>query len=512
MMVVTSAQMKEIEAASLEYDLTYSRLMENAGSAAAAFIRRTFELEGLNCMVFCGKGNNGGDGFVVARKLYENGANVVVTLVEGTPAGEAPQQMLDMVNELQIPVLSLEEHYDRIASYLEHADILVDAIYGTGFHGRLLSLPAQAARLINGAIAAVIALDLPSGTEADTGHFDPDAVEADFTVALQLHKPVHIFPSSLALCGRVELVDIGIPPEVYSGVQSRFVPVDDRLVWSAIPQRDPESHKGTYGTLLSIAGSLHYRGAAVLSTEAALRTGAGLCCLASIEPVCAAGALRNPEAILLPLPDDGRGCIDADAARPLLAPWLSRSSAVLFGCGLGQPESALALLEHLLATCRVPMVIDADGLNALVENPQLLNTAAAPLVLTPHPGEMARLCSLSVAEVQKDRYAVALSFARTYNVTLVLKGHETVVASPDGILYLNATGNPGLARGGSGDLLAGMIASLLAQGVEPAMAAVCGVWLHGSAADRCAARRSQYNMLPSDILEDLGQLFLVNQR
>lgn len=511
MRVVTAEQMRQVEKNALAYDLTYARLMENAGSAAAAFIRRILSSEGRNCIIFCGKGNNGGDGYVTARKLHEQGAHVIVVLSEEKPQGLEASAMLSMLDVLKVPVLSMAQHAEQIKEYTQHADIVVDAIYGIGFHGSLSPLVKQSCDYINNSIAAVVALDLPSGVEADTGRVAAGAVMADFTVAFDSLKPLHIYPSSLTYCGHVEALSIGIPAEAYKGIPSLFQSIDEALVWRTIPLRDPESHKGTYGKVLSLCGSPPYRGAAVLSTLAALRTGAGICCIAAIDSVCTAVVHQVPEATLLPLPET-EGLVDVTQAKPLLAPHLSDSQSILFGCGSGDNKATKALLEYLLTVSTAPMVLDADAINLLANNLDLLHTASAPIVLTPHPGEMARLCHCSVAEVQKNRHLVALEFARKYKVYVVLKGHETLVATPQGQVFRNHTGNPGLAKGGSGDILAGMIASLIAQGISPVYAALCGVWLHGKAADRCAKRLSQYSMLPSDILTDLGQLFLENKR
>lgn len=511
MRVVTAKQMKQVETIALEYDLTYARLMENAGSAAAAFIRRILSSEDRNCLIFCGKGNNGGDGFVTARKLHEQGANVIVALVEEPPAGLEANAMFSMLDILGIPVLTMTEHSSHIKNYSEHADIIVDAIYGIGFRGTLPEPAAQCGQFINSSIAAVVALDLPSGIEADTGHVAPHAVKADFTVAFDALKPLHIFPHSAEYCGHIEALSIGIPPEAYDSVPSFFQPFEESMVWEALPPRKQDSHKGSHGKLLALCGSDPYRGAAVLSTLSALRSGVGLCRIAATEKVCDAVIQRVPEAVLLPLPEKD-GMIDLGMARPLLAPHLSNSQGILIGCGSGDTPATKALLEYILAVSTAPVIIDADGLNVLARNLDLLKKKLAPVILTPHPGEMAKLCHVSTPQVQENRYYMALNFAQEYGVHVVLKGHETLIATPDGRVVRNQTGNPGLAKAGTGDVLAGIIASLAAQGVSPDKAAIAGVWLHGLAGDRCAARRSQYAMLAHDLLDDLEQIFLENGR
>ena len=279
------------------------------------------------------------------------------------------------------------------------------------------------------------------------------------------------------------------------------------LVFGQLAPRRPESHKGSYGRLLCVCGSARCRGAAALAVEGALRTGAGLVTLAAAEPVIAGVAARCPECIFLPCRQSAEGGVSAQSGRVILEQ-ARGASALLFGPGLGNTPDTAALLELLGPGGGCPLVLDADGLNAAAALPELPRPLAQlPLILTPHPGEMARLCGLTIAEVEAGRESIAASYARAQNCVVVLKGHRTIVAGPEGEVYQNTTGNPGLARGGSGDVLAGMTAALLAQGLAPLMAAVCAVWLHGAAADRCAARRGQLGMLPHDLFEDLGALF-----
>lgn len=508
MRVVTAAQMKQIEEKSLAYDLTYQRLMENAGCAAAAFIRRTFSLAELNCMIFCARGNNGGDGYVVARKLAEEGANIVIVQLDGPPVTDCAAVMYNTARLMELPILSFEADREKVLRFLEQTDIIVDAICGTGFKGALREAHRDACRAINNAIAAVISLDIPTGAECDNGAADPDAVRADFTIAFDSLKPVHVLPAAEPFCGKVEVVDIGIPAAAHEGIAAHFGETGTERVFQLLKPRAKDSHKGMFGKVLCIAGSSHYRGAAVLACTAALRAGAGLVCLASVEEACAATVTHLPEATLLPLPKSAAGGIDADAAAPLLESQLAGAQSVLFGCGLGNTMHTLRLLEYVLAKARCPVVIDADGINALAQNIHVLQSAEAPVLITPHPGEMARLCGCGAQEISADRQGVATRFATEHGVTLVLKGSGTVIAAPDGGLLLCPTGNPGLAKGGSGDILAGMLAAFLAQGLAPADASHCAVHLHGLAADYTAARRSQYGMLPSELLDDLAMIFL----
>ncbi|WRS27623.1 NAD(P)H-hydrate dehydratase [Oscillospiraceae bacterium MB08-C2-2] len=512
MRVVTSKQMREIEENAGQYDITFYRLMENAGSAAAAFIRRTIPVEGINCMIFCSKGNNGGDGLVVARRLFENGANVLIVMVDGQPKSGEAASMYSMVELMSLPILSFTEKYDDIVRYLDNTDVIVDAIFGTGFSGELDTMHRRACDLINEAIAAVFSLDLPTGVSCDAGRVDPGSVQADFTIVFDSLKPAHIQPACQPFFGQIQVVDIGIPEEARYGLSTMVMHADLEGVMASLPPRELESHKGSHGRLLNITGSLAYQGAPVLSTMAAQRCGVGYTVVAGVPAVCAGVTQRALEAIMLPLPVSASGGISAAGSIEKLLPALGKATAVLFGCGMGNTEDTAQLLELVLKNASCPVIVDADGINALAGNINILEGITCPVILTPHPGEMSRLTGLPVEDIQADRNKAALDFAAAHKVTVVLKGHETVTANADGLATVNTTGNPGLAKAGSGDVLAGMIGALAAQGVPPYRAAVCGVFLHGLAADRAAERLSQYAMLPSDILTDLCGIFLENGR
>lgn len=282
-------------------------------------------------------------------------------------------------------------------------------------------------------------------------------------------------------------------------------------VFELLPRRKADSHKGSYGKVMCLAGSARFRGAAALAAEGALRAGAGLVTLASVEPVIAAVAARCPECVFLPCRQSAGGGVSAQSGKAVLE-MVRGMEVLLFGPGLGDTPDTAALLEQLGPSAGCALVLDADGLNAAAKMDALPRSPGLPLILTPHPGEMARLCGLTTAEVNAGREGIAAGYARAEDCVVVLKGHRTIVAGPDGEVFVNPTGNPGLSRGGSGDILAGMIAGLAAQGLSPLDAAVCGVWLHGAAADQCAKRLGQYGMLPHDIFTDLGALFAAGER
>jgi len=286
----------------------------------------------------------------------------------------------------------------------------------------------------------------------------------------------------------------------------------EHYIFSKLPVRPADSHKGTYGRLLNISGSLSYRGAASLSCLGALRAGVGLCMLASTKDVCNAVAAQTPEVMFCVLPDDENGNIHIDGSEAKIKQEISSAKTILIGCGIGDGSHADALLKYTIESSSCPVIIDADGLNALSRNLELLNSVKIPIILTPHPGEMSKLFGIKTSEVNKDRDGAALQFVKKYNVTLVLKGNKTLIASSDGQLIQNPTGNPGLAKGGSGDILAGIIAGLAAQGLTPFAASCCGVFLHGLSADKTAKRHGQYAMLPSEIAVDLAEILAENGR
>ncbi len=496
-MVVTSQQMKEIERAATNYGATYLQMMENAGSQAAACIIEILkDVEDLNCAVFCGKGNNGGDGLVVARKMAEAGARVAVILTDGEPKTPEAQIMYHLADDMGLTFLDIEQDGQIVMECMEQVDIIVDAMYGSGFHGRLDSRHTQAALIVNSAIAAVFALDIPSGINCDTGEASEDAVAADFTIVFDSLKPAHLLPKQLPNLGRVLLRDIGIAPQAREAVEQQFFTPNEEYVFPLIPQKAVDSHKTTTGKLVNFAGSMGMAGAAVLSARGALRSGAGYVVTVApkeIYPILASQLIQSTFKFLNE---------DLDV-RPILG----GASAVAIGCGLGQGETQRTILKNVLSNAKCPVIIDADGINNLSRDITILKEHQSPVILTPHMGEMASLCKCKAADVAKAPLVYAQNFAREHQAVVVLKGPNTVIASPEGAVAVNQTGNPGLAKAGSGDVLTGILSSLISQGMEPFAGAVCAVYLHGLAADRCAQRLSQYYMQPEDILEDLGQIF-----
>ena len=483
MKVLTKALIRESEENAVKSGIfSFRELMYRAGAAAAGIIMQRYGCAGKKVTVVCGSGNNGGDGCVIAGILSEHGAEVTVITPFGAPVTENAGYYYE-----RLPLVKKSENPD-----FESSDIIIDALFGIGLNRRLDNTAVSLINKINGSPAVKIAVDIPSGVEADSGRILGAAVDADLTVTFIALKPGLLLPDGSDFCGEISVADIGVEP-VGAIAETTEKPF--------FKKRRHNSHKGTFGTALTVTGSYGMAGAAILAARAALRSGAGILkCLIceSIYPVFTASV---PEAVCIPAPEISAGTLRFDPH--LINKAMAGSSAVLIGCGLGVSEDTRKITEYIAETSGIPMVIDADGINALCGRIDIIRKSKAPVILTPHPGEMARLCSCTVREVESDRINTARSFALKYGCTLVLKGANTVIAAPDGRIFFNLTGNPGMSTGGSGDVLAGIVVSLLAQGTETVNAACSAVYLHGEAGDRAASKRGERAMLPSDMIEEL---------
>lgn len=511
MFVVTSKQMYKAECSAVERGTSFLQLMENAGQACAKLIKKHFAIDksnSKNVLVICGKGKNGGDGFVIARAMWEYGCNVTVMLACGEPKAADAIEMFSLVEAAGIDVVRYNNNLTLLRPLLDTADIIVEAVFGTGFSGSLdhsLSVLAQA---VNSAKSKVVSIDVPAGADCDKASVQGAAFKADMTIAISAYKPIHVIKPYNQLCGRLAVADIGITNNDFKKADSVLCfTLDAKDIRSMLPKRKPVSNKGTYGHALCVCGSMRMTGAAYLAVSGALRTGAGLVTAAFPQSAYPAIAPKLTEPLLLPLESNFEGTF-AFSAMADINEAAKRANSMLIGCGIGFNKDTTTLVHNIIKDAKKPMIIDADGINALSTNIDILKEAQAPIILTPHPGEMSRLCGRSVADIISNPVAIAHDFAKKYGVTVVLKTSNTVVCSPDSNgIYINTTGNPGLARGGSGDLLAGMTVSLVAQGMPPFNAAVCAVYLHGLAADTVAERTSMRGMLPSDVLNILPELF-----
>ena len=495
MNAVSAAQMRRIEQRAIEdFGIPSLLLMENAALAVAQEIKEHFAANGKGlaqgkAVVLAGKGNNGGDGLAVARHLRLLGMDVSIFLFakpEEFKGDAALNLRLAQGTEGKCFIVEGEKQRRVARLALSQADVVVDAIYGTGFRGALPSLVEEYVEDVNGSAAWVVAVDIPSGVEADTGRVYRTAIRANTTVTFGLPKLGHFLGDGPEYSGRVLVDPISIPPRYLLDEGLTTFVLTAEAMRAILPVRRLQGHKGSHGRGVLVGGSRGMSGAVVLAGRAALRCGAGL-----VQIVAPAGIAQAVDSALTEAtvwPALGETGLEVQAW-PVIAERCQGAQALAIGPGLGQNSQLLEVLAEALRTLPLPIVLDADALNLLAKDPGILalRRGGGPLVLTPHPGEMSRLCQCSIQEVQANRLDLAVSKAVEWEAVVVLKGAVTVIAAPDGRAFLNPTGNPGLGTGGTGDVLTGAILSFLAQGVPPVEAACLGVYLHGRAADLLAA-------------------------
>lgn len=500
MLVLTVNDTRIVEREANESSISYLQLMENAGSYCARVIRKTFEnTNKRNVLIVCGKGKNGGDGFVIARKLMENGFRVTVMITAGLPKDAESSEMLSRIRATGIPILYFDSK-SKDNSYFNNAQIIVDCVFGIGFKGTPDPVSENVFERINSSSASVVSVDVPSGLYGDSGETTGAHVKADITVAITSLKPVHVLKPACKQCGQVVLAHIGIPEECYRTVLSPLVTFKSDDIKRFFPKRAFESHKGSFGTVLVIGGSYEMPGAVFMASSAAVNSGAGIVKLAFPDAAYSAIASKTVEQVLVPLESNENGKISCKAL-PRIAKELENCSAVVIGCGMGVDGDTEAVVRFVIENSTVPVILDADGINCIKDNIDILDSAKSTVILTPHPGEMARLAKCSAGEIQANRGAAVKSFTEAHKSVLVLKGASTLVCETgnDGI-YINSTGNPGLATGGSGDVLAGLIGSFCAQGLSPYKSAIAGVHIHGEAGDTVSEEYSMMGNTPSKLL------------
>ena len=507
MKIVTADQMRRIEARSETAGVSTDTLMENAGLAVARSARRVIgPIAGVTILALIGPGNNGADGLVTARHLQRWGASVTAYICRER---STPDPKLTAATAAGVTILSATNDPDLSAlkAALSSSHLVIDAILGTGrarpiqgaFKRILATLTQARTRNPN---LRLLAMDLPTGLDSDTGLVDPACVPADLTVALGYPKRGHLAFPGADYTGILETADIGIPPGLDSDVTLNLI--DRALAASALPPRPADSHKGTYGRAMIVAGSRNFLGAAYLAATAATRVGSGLATIAIPESLIPSIASKAIEPTFLPLPESGPGIVANNAAQ-LILDALPAYNSLLIGCGLGQaPETRRMVEVLLLSGADLPSsVIDADGLNTLAQVPDWPKLWPADAILTPHPGEMARLTG---ASSRSDRLATAQQSASAWNKTVILKGAFTIVATPDGSATLSPYSNPGLATAGTGDVLAGAIVGLLSQGASIPNAASLGVFLHAEAGEKVRSELGDTGMIASDLLPQLPKV------
>ena len=509
MKVVTAAQMAAIEQAAARAGIAADTLMENAGLAVAQAARDELggAVAGVPIAVLVGPGNNGADGLVAARHLRRWGAETVCCLLTRRPEFDPK---LELARQYDVEIATAHDDLER---RLRQSKLIIDSVLGTG-RSRPLNGPVRDAMLLLQRTRErphpppLLALDLPTGLNADTGEVDPACPLFDVTLALGYPKAGLLRFPGAERAGRLRILDIGIPPDLPEAPAVDLEMLTPQWAAAQLPPRPPDSHKGTYGHALIIAGSRHYPGAAWLASQASVRTGAGLTTLASPQSVYPIAAAKGAEAIHLPLPDDQSGRI-APSAAEVIRQSERRFTAALIGCGIGRSPATAAFIRQLLFADAqdtlppIPILIDADGLNNLSAIENWPARIRRPMLLTPHPGEMSTLTGRPVAEIQSDPIAAAQEWANRWGVTLALKGAHTVIAAPGQPTRIAPFPNPGLATGGTGDVLSGVITGLLAQGTPPPTAAASGVYLHAAAGRRITARIGQTGLAASDLLEAL---------
>lgn len=506
MIVVTAAQMQDIDQQTIaEFGIPGRVLMENAGRGATrCFLERIYSRGSGSVGILAGPGNNGGDGFVMARYLAHRDVAVVVFLLgqKNRVKGDAAAN-LDLLAALEVEVVELPDSRTLAAHQgrMHHIAYWIDALLGTGLKAEVRGHYKEAIAFINAQERPVLAVDIPSGLHADTGQPCGICIKADATVTFGSPKIGHLVQPGAAYCGDLELIDIGIPPMITRRVGPQVHLLTGSHVRRVLPRRTIDAHKGQTGHALVIAGSAGKTGAAAMTAMTALRAGAGLVTLGIGVSISAVLETLTIEAMTLPLADDENGALGPQVYDAIRLASQGKQCLAL-GPGLGISDATGQLVATLVKEIDLPMVIDADGLNHLAGRLDLLDQRQSPTILTPHPGEMARLCGLSTLEIQQDRISAARDLAAGHGVHVVLKGAGTVVAEPDGRVWINSTGNSGMAGGGMGDVLTGTIAGLLAQGSLPLEASLAAVYLHGLAADMLAAE-SPWGYLATEVMETL---------
>ena len=509
MYLVTADEMKEMDRRTIEsFGLPGRILMENAGLGATQFFMERFkDISNKRIGVIAGRGNNGGDGFVMARYLAQKGMRVTVYLLseKQNVQGDAAAN-LSLLLPLKVPVIEMPNAKAFAAHNTEmrHEAIWIDAIFGTGLRSDVKGFFREVIDFLNQLNRPVFAVDIPSGLNSDTGRPCGTCIRADATATFAFAKMGHFLLPGAEYTGNLKIIDIGIPPFIADGVKPLQFLLTPGLIRPVFQPRPPDFHKGDTGHILVIAGSPGKTGAAAMTAMSAMRAGAGLVTLgipASLNPIL---ETQVTETMTEPLPETKESVLGEASFNRIMA-LLSDKRCLAIGPGIGINPETKTLVRRLLQENKKPMVIDADGLNCLIGCTEMLRDFESPIILTPHPGEMARLIGTTAADVQRDRIHCARDFAQKFNVHVVLKGARTVIAHPDGSVFINPTGNPGMASGGMGDVLTGIIAGFIAQNHSPELATHAGVYLHGATADALSKNKGPFGYLATDVMNALPE-------
>lgn len=505
MKLVKPDEMREIDKRAIEeVGIPSIVLMENAGRGAVDEMEKEFgSVASKKMVVVCGKGNNGGDGFVIARWLIKRKAGVTVFLIgkEKDISGDARINLEILLKmDTEIKEIISKDGLSLLSKSLNNADIVVDAIFGTGFKGEIKGLTAHIVDLINESSIPVVSVDVPSGLNAECGSVENVCVKATLTCTMCLPKRgLYLYPGKMYR-GKLQVIDIGTPHSLFNNVAVELT--DISLASAILPQRPPYGHKGTFGKVLVLAGSPGLTGAATLVSLSALKSGAGLVYLGVPHSLNNILEAKATEVVTIPLPETSAHTL-SNSAMGTLNTYIEGIDVIAIGPGVGVHTDTRKLMLEIMETVNLPVIIDADGINNLDRSD--FGNNHSPLVLTPHPGELSRLIGESIDYIDKNRIDVAINLAREWNVVLVLKGAPTVIASPDGRCYLNTTGNSALATAGSGDVLTGVIAGLYAQKTDLLQSAVLGVYIHGLSGDLAAEEKTEYGVIAGDVMENIPE-------
>lgn len=501
MKVATKSEMQAIDLHTInKIGIPGPVLMERAGISMAESIIERFSTK--KALIVCGTGNNGGDGLVIARELKNAGYNVAA-IIAGSKSSLSPgcSLQLSIAKKLKIPVSFTKS----ITRKVSNGTIIVDALFGTGANKPVTGPLATLIKKINSSSAPVASVDIPSGISANTGQIMGVAIRADLTVTFGLPKRGHYLYPGKAHTGELHVKNIGFPPELFNKVTCSVSEADE--ISELLPTRAANAHKGKFGHVLVIAGSMGKTGAAFMASKACLRSGTGLVTVAGPETLSDVYQKKVTEEMYLPLPDSGDGSLSSSALSPILEFVQKHNAVIAIGPGIGTSIETALLVKNLVQKCPTPMVLDADALNCLAATPHTLKKARAAIVITPHPGEMSRLSGSNIKEITQDPIASATSMASRYNITVLLKGAPGIIASKGEHIRLNPTGSSALAKGGSGDVLTGIISSMVAQGLNVHTAAIVGAYVHGLSADIKIKSTSGRSLLASDVIKGISKAF-----
>lgn len=507
--IVLSSDMQSMDKKTIqEFKLPGEVLMENAGRTASEIIFNKADTSDKKIIILCGPGNNGGDGFVMARYLHKRSKNLeVVLMCQASKLKGDALLNYERAKDLDIKITEYTKNRltQKLKSKLLHNNIIVDALFGTGLKSAPRGIYKEVIAYSNSIDKFIAAVDIPSGIDADTGKILDTAFKADITITFGFPKPLHYLNPGKEFSGEIYCVDIGIPEKIYNQFENNINIIDKEHVINLLPKRERSSHKGNFGHLLVIGGSANKTGAVVMSSKAAHRSGGGLITLC--YPKSCKNFFCYDETMKSPLPDKN-GEFSKDAVK-ILEPLLKNKSAIVIGPGMGVEKGACKIVSFLLENRDIPMVLDADALNILAKNRELLPLLNKNILLTPHPKEMARLCNKSLPEIMDDQIKTAKDFALKYRCSLILKTSTSVIASHDGKIMINTTGNSGMSTGGSGDILAGIAGAMLSSSITPFDAGCLSAFIHGFSADILYKEKGPFGYLPVETAENLPNIFKI---